>query len=117
MSSHASLSASELPASEQQLYDERAATLRHRRAQAARVRRRRLVVLDVGIGAALAIFGLIAAPGLAILGLAAFLALGACAAWVLAERIRARRHSSAPPNANANAIAQRRVARQGGGRR
>lgn len=115
MSSQAPLSTSELPASEQQLYDERAASLRRRRAQAAKVRRRRLVVLDGGIGAALAIFGLIAAPGLAILGLAAFLALGACAAWVLGERIRARRHSSAAQNPNA--IAPRRVARPGGGRR
>jgi len=117
VSSHAPLSASELPASEQQFYDERAAMLRRRRAEAARVRRRRLVVLDLGIGGALAIFGLIAAPGLAILALAAFLALGACAAWVLGERIRARRHGSAAPNENGNVIAPRRVARQGAGRR
>ena len=102
MSSQLPLSASELPASEQQLYDDRVASLRMRRAAASRVRRRRLLVLDVAIGAALALFGLIVAPGLAILALAGFLALGACVGWAAFERLRARRRetgSSAPARA------------------
>ena len=91
MSSQLPLSRSELPASEQQLYDDRVASLRMRRAAASRVRRRRLLVLDVAIGAALALFGLIVAPGLAILALAGFIALGLCVAWAAFERARARR--------------------------
>ncbi len=93
-SSQLPLRTSELPDSEQQLYEDRAASLRLRRAAASRVRRRRLLVLDLAIGAGLAVFGLIAAPGLAILALAAFLALGVCVAWLAAERLRARRRAA-----------------------
>lgn len=96
MSSQLPLRADELPASEQQLYDDRVASLRLRRAAASRVRRRRLLLLDVAIGAGLALFGLIAAPGLAILALAGFAALAVCVGWAAFERLRARRREGAP---------------------
>jgi len=108
MSSQLPLGASELPASEQQLYEDRAASLRLRRAAASRVRRRRLLALDLALGAGLAVFGLVAAPGLAILALGAFVALGGCLAWAAAERLRARRRS-------ADAIAPAVPRRRGGG--
>ena len=91
MSRPAPLSAHELPASEQKLYEERDAALRRRRLAATRVRRRRLLAIDLGVAAALALFGLIVAPGLAILALFALIVLVACALWIVAERLRARR--------------------------
>lgn len=54
-------------------------SVKRRRAQALRVRRRRLLVADVGLGALLALIGLVAAPGLAVLGIAALLVLIGCA--------------------------------------
>jgi hypothetical protein len=81
----------ELPSSEQQLYEARSASLRARRVAASRVRRRRLLVVDLGVGALLALFGLVVAPGLAILAIAAVLVLAGCASWIGAERLRERR--------------------------
>jgi hypothetical protein len=81
----------ELPSSEQQLYEARSASLRARRVAASRVRRRRLLVVDLGVGALLALFGLVVAPGLAILAIAALLVLAGCASWIGAERLRERR--------------------------
>ena len=90
MSGRAPLSAGELPASEQYLYDSRTVSLQRRRVAASRVRRRRLLAIDLGIGVALAVAGLILAPGLAILALAALIVLLAVAAWAGGERLLAR---------------------------
>jgi hypothetical protein len=83
--------AEEMTASEVHQLDARFASRQRRREAAARVRRRRLAVIDLAIGATLALFGLIVAPGLAILALAALIALLACALWAGAERLLARR--------------------------
>jgi Flp pilus assembly protein TadB len=69
----------------------RAAALRRRRIAAARVRRRRLLVGDLGIAAALVVFGLIVAPGLAIIAIGALIVLAACVVWIVLERRHARR--------------------------
>ncbi len=90
-SSRLPLGTEELPASEQQHYDARLASLRQRRDAAARLRRRRLVAIDLVVAATLALFGLIVAPGLAILALAALVALAACGAWAGIERVLSRR--------------------------
>jgi hypothetical protein len=87
----------ELPSAERELYEGPAASLQRRRAAAVRIRRRRLLAADVGIGAALALFGGLAAPGLAVLALAALLTLAACGAWLIAERLLARRARAARP--------------------
>jgi len=76
-------------------YDLRTGALRRRRVEAARVRRRRMLLADIAAGALLALAGIVLAPGLAILALAALLALGGCCAWVLGERVHARRTDSA----------------------
>ncbi len=91
MSRPAPLEMDEVSRSEHDSYAARAASLRARRIAAMRVRRRRLLVIDLAIAAALALFGLIVAPGLAILALFALLVLIACAGWIVAERVRARR--------------------------
>jgi len=68
--------------------------VRRRRIQSQRVRRRRLLVADLGIGAALGLLCLILTPGLAIAALVAFIALAVYALVVLAGvlgRRRARR--------------------------
>jgi Flp pilus assembly protein TadB len=83
--------AGELPPTERDLYEVADPLLLRRRANAARVRRRRLLAADLGIGAALALIGLIAAPGLAILALAGLLALALCGLWLSVESLRARR--------------------------
>jgi membrane associated rhomboid family serine protease len=71
------------------------ASVRRRRAQALRVRRRRLLVADVGLGALLALIGLVTAPGLAVLGIASLLVLVGCAISLaygpLRRRARRRR--------------------------
>jgi hypothetical protein len=90
-SSRLPIGAEEMMASEPQHLDERFASRQRRRLAAARVRRRRLMVIDLAIGAALALFGLIVAPGLAILALAGLIALAACGLWAGAERLLARR--------------------------
>ncbi len=76
---------------EQAWIDPRTGALRRRRAEAVRMRRRRLMLADLAAGALLAIVGIIVAPGLAILALAAALTLAGCGVWVLTERYRARR--------------------------
>ncbi len=81
----------ELPPAERRRYELPDEALARRRRGAVRVRRRRLLAADLAIGAALALIGLLLAPGLAILALAAILALCACAAWSLGELVRARR--------------------------
>jgi hypothetical protein len=91
MSHQAPIDTGEMPASEQELYDARASSLRARRVAAARVRRRRLLVVDLGVGLGLALFGFIAAPGLAILAIAALATLAACASWIGVERLLERR--------------------------
>ncbi len=96
MSGRAPLEVGELSRSEQELYDERAASRRARRVAAMRMRRRRLLVIDLSIAALLALFGLIVAPGLAILALFALLVLVGCAGWVVTERWRARRAARPP---------------------
>jgi len=85
------IGAEEITASEQQHLDATFASRQRRREAAARVRRRRLAVIDLAIGASLALFGLIVAPGLAILALAGLIALFACGAWAGAEWLLARR--------------------------
>jgi hypothetical protein len=90
MSSRVPLDAARLPPAEQQLYDDRDVRVRRRRASASRARRRRLLLLDAAIGAGLALFGLIVAPGLAVLALAALAVLGACGVSALAGRFRGR---------------------------
>jgi hypothetical protein len=65
--------------------------VRMRREHSARVRRRRLLVADVAVGAALALFGIILAPGLAIVALGAVIVLCGCAAWAAGEHLRRRR--------------------------
>ena len=87
MSGQARLSAGELPASEQYLYDARTVSLQRRRVAASRVRRRRLLAVDLGIGSALAVAGLIVAPGLAILALSALIVSVAVVAWAGGERL------------------------------
>jgi low temperature requirement protein LtrA len=96
LSGQAQRSVQPLPASEQQLYDDRALLLQQRRVAALRARRRRLLAIDLGIAAGLALLGLVVAPGLAVLALFAFLVLLACAAWVLIERVRGRRTTATP---------------------
>jgi hypothetical protein len=110
MSRQAPLDAVELPSSEQELYDARTASLRARRMAAARVRRRRMLVVDFGVGAVLALFGLIAAPGLAILAIAALAVLAACAIWIGTERLLERR-------ARRGRHARRRLTRRASGQR
>jgi len=90
MSQHVPLQAEQAPPTELYPTGPAAAVVR-RRAAAARVRRRRLLLVDAGIGLLLAVLGLILAPGLAILALAAFVVLVLCAVWLLGERIAARR--------------------------
>lgn len=65
--------------------------VQRRREQAARVRRRRLMLADVGAGAVLGVIALAVSPGLAIAALAALLVLAGCGLAVLRERRRARR--------------------------
>ncbi len=65
--------------------------VRLRRVRSARVRRRRLLLADVGIGIALGGLALILAPGLAIAALAALLVLGGCGLAALRERRSRRR--------------------------
>jgi hypothetical protein len=91
MSRQLPLDAEELPDSEQRLYDARAASLQRRRVAASRVRRRRLLAADLAVGAALALFGLIVAPGLAILALAGLAVLALCGIWMAGERLLRRR--------------------------
>jgi Flp pilus assembly protein TadB len=65
--------------------------LRRRREVAAQVRKRRLLLADVGLGAALALIGLLLAPGLAIVAFGALVVLAGCAGWVATERLARRR--------------------------
>jgi Flp pilus assembly protein TadB len=64
-----------------------------RRREAARVRRRQLLLIDVAIGAALALIALIVGPGLAMVALWALAILAGIAIWgvVKARRERGRR--------------------------
>lgn len=82
-------------------YDPRAGVLRRRRAQAARVRRRRLVAADIAAGVVLALAGIVIAPGLAILAIAALLTLCGCGVWVLAGRLRGARRRKRGPGSTA----------------
>ncbi len=80
-----------VPSGSEDIYDAQRAAVQRRRAQAARVRRRRLLVADVGLGLLLALIGLILAPGLAIVALGAAVVLAGCGASVLYERRLSRR--------------------------
>lgn len=64
--------------------------LLRRREQASRVRARRLFVADVLAGALLALFGILLAPGLAIVALVALPVLCGCLIWHVRERWRGR---------------------------
>jgi Flp pilus assembly protein TadB len=68
-----------------------APALRRRREAAARVRVRRLLVADVGSGLAVALVGLLLAPGLAVSALGAILVVVGCAGWIALERRSRRR--------------------------
>jgi hypothetical protein len=72
------------------------AALRARRLDSARARRKRLLLVDAAIGAALGLLGLILAPGLAIGVLVALVLLAGCALAVAVERLRARRRTRVP---------------------
>lgn len=72
-------------------------SVRRRRIQSQRVRRRRLMLADAGIGAALGLVCLLVTPGLAIAALVALLALagyGLVGATRILRRRRARRRWS-----------------------
>jgi Flp pilus assembly protein TadB len=69
----------------------RSAAVRRRRLRSQRVRRRRLLVADLGIGAALGLLCLILTPGLAIAVLVALVALAAYGLVSLVRFMRARR--------------------------
>jgi hypothetical protein len=101
-----------LPQAERELYEGPDPLLQRRRSEAARVRRKRLLAADICIGAALALFGLIAAPGLAILALAALLALALCGLWIAIEKLHARRAARGPGGQHAIGDALRRRGRQ-----
>ncbi len=76
------------------------AAVRRRRLDSQRVRRRRLLVADLGIGAALGLLCLILTPGLAIAALVALVGLagyGLATAARLLRRRRARGSSAAGP--------------------
>ncbi len=93
MSRPAPLDTAELPLHD---FDTRAAVQR-RRLNSQRVRRRRLLVADLGIGAALGLLCLLLTPGLAIAALVALIALavyGAVVAAAAVSRRRARRRRS-----------------------
>jgi hypothetical protein len=83
--------------SDEGFYEGPAAAVQRRRMAAARVRRRRLFVADLSLGAALALFGLIIAPGLAIVALGAMVVLLGCGIWAIVERRRGRRVRSRRP--------------------
>jgi predicted lipid-binding transport protein (Tim44 family) len=80
--------------------------LRRRRAMSARVRRRRMLVSDLGAGILLALIALLLASGLAVAALGAIIVLALCAAWVLAER-RGARPRRRRPRRNATAPRER----------
>jgi hypothetical protein len=86
--------------------------LRRRRVHSARVRRRRLLVADLGIGTALGLLALVLAPGLAIAALAALFVLAGCGVAAARQRHsqrrlrvryprRARRRASQPKKSSA----------------
>lgn len=77
-----------LPGEEDELLT---ASIRRRRAAAAAERRRRLLTVDLGLGLALALFGLLLAPGLAIVGLVLILAVAGLLGSALVGRRRRRR--------------------------
>ncbi|MGO9489258.1 MAG: hypothetical protein ACLQBB_09570 [Solirubrobacteraceae bacterium] len=96
MSQRAPLRAQAPPLGPELPYDGRGAAVQRRRARSALVRRRRLLLADLCLGGTLALIGLIAAPGLAIVALGAAVVLGGCAASIVYERgrtLRARRHT------------------------
>jgi hypothetical protein len=65
--------------------------VQRRRLYSARVRRRRLLLADAGIGALLGLLALVIAPGMAIAALGALLVLAGCAIAVVRERRGGRR--------------------------
>ena len=87
MSRPAPFDTAELPLGEL----ERSAAVRRRRLDSQRVRRRRLLVADLGIGAVLGLLCLILAPGLAIAALAALVLLAGCGLAAVAGLVRRRR--------------------------
>ncbi len=66
---------------------------RQRRAQSLRVRRRRLLVADIGLGIGLAILGLLLAPGLAYVALGALVVLVGCCVSLVVGGVRRRRRA------------------------
>jgi heme A synthase len=67
------------------------AAVRRRRLDSQRVRRRRLLLADLGIGAALGLLCLILTPGLAIAALVALVVLAGMGLAAAAALLRARR--------------------------
>ncbi len=92
MSRPARLDTAELPLVEL----DTSAEVRRRRLDSQRVRRRRLLVADLGIGAALGLLCLILTPGLAIAVLVALIALAAMGIAGLAGVVRRRRARRRP---------------------
>jgi Flp pilus assembly protein TadB len=74
-------------------------SIHRRRAYAARARRRRLLVVDLALGLAVALVAVLVGPGLAIVALGALVVLGVCGASLLYGRV----------------VRRRRVRRAGGG--
>jgi hypothetical protein len=92
MSRPAPLDTAELPLPD--AFDTSSA-VRHRRLVSSRVRRRRLLLADIALGAALGLIGLAIAPGLAIAALGALIVLAGCGAALAAETLRRRRRDRA----------------------
>lgn len=65
--------------------------LRKRRAEALRVRRRRLLAWDLAVGLLLALITIVASPGLAIVVLVALIALAGCGLSAMVGSVRRRR--------------------------
>jgi Flp pilus assembly protein TadB len=77
-------------------------SIRRRRAAAAAERRRRLLTVDLGLGLALALVGLLLAPGLAIVGLVLILAVAGLLGSMLFVRLRRRRAGARARSAKAH---------------
>ena len=91
MSRPALLTTAEMPHVEDP--SDTSAALRRRRLDAARVRRRRLLLADAGIGLALGLLGLLLAPGLAIAALGALIVLVGCALSAVVGLLLSRRRA------------------------
>ena len=94
MSRPAPLDTAEMPVAEDPFGTSPA--VRRRRLDSARVRRRRLLAADIGIGVALGVLGLLLARGLAIAALGAILVLAGCGIAAAIRFVRGRVHRRRP---------------------